>query len=121
MKNLSFYLIILFLSLQSYAKAIEKSEIEILKNIRCIVCQGQSVGDSNSDFAQTIKLIVREKIKEGSSKKEIYNFLINRYGEWIVFDTQFNKKNFLLWFLPYLSLFLGGLIIFKIIKKRVKK
>ena len=93
-------------------------EIKIYKNLRCLVCQGQSIADSNSDFARTIKLVVKDKISEGKTKKEIYSFLISKYGEWIVFDTQVNRKNFLLWFLPYLSLLLGGLIIFAILKKR---
>ena len=94
-----------------------KLEADILKNIRCLVCQGQSIADSNSDFAQTIKLVVKEKINEGGTKKEIYNFLISKYGEWIIFEPRLNKTNFLLWFLPYLTLILGGLIILILVKK----
>jgi len=95
-------------------------EIEIFKNLRCLICQGQSVADSNSDFAQTIKLVVRDQLSEDKSEKEIYNFLISKYGEWIVYKPKVNKKNFLLWFLPYLILGLGGVIIFSIVKKRGK-
>ena len=90
---------------------------EIYKNLRCLVCQGQSVADSNSDFASTIKLVVQDQIKEGKTKEEIYDFLISKYGEWIVYQPALNKNNFLLWFLPYLVLILGGLIIFFIIRK----
>jgi cytochrome c-type biogenesis protein CcmH len=82
-----------------------------------LICQGQSVADSNSEFASTIKLVVQDQIKEGKSKKEIYDFLISKYGEWIVYQPSLNKNNFLLWFLPYLVLALGGLIIFLIIRK----
>ena len=57
------------------SESINVNKNEIFKNIRCLVCQGQSVADSNSDFAQTIKLVVRDLIKEGKSEKEIYNFL----------------------------------------------
>ena len=91
--------------------------IEIYKNLRCLICQGQSVADSNSDFASTIKLVVQDQIKEGKTKEEIYKFLISKYGEWIVYRPPLNKGNFLLWFLPYLVLVFGGLLIFFILKK----
>ena len=93
-------------------------EKEIYKNLRCLVCQGQSISDSNSDFAQTLKLVVQDKISEGKSKQEIYDFLTMKYGEWIVYKPKFNRYNFLLWFLPYLVLILGGVIIFILLKKR---
>ena len=82
-----------------------------------MVCQGQSIADSNSDFALTIKLVVQDQIKEGRTKKEIYDFLISKYGEWIVYQPTLTKNNFFLWLLPYLVLVLGGLIIFFITRK----
>ena len=94
------------------------NEIEIYKNLRCLVCQGQSIADSNSEFAQTIKLVVKDKIKEGQSKEAIYDFLTSKYGDWILYKPQLNKTNFLLWSIPYLVLLLGGLIILILIKKR---
>lgn len=93
-------------------------EIKIYKNLRCLVCQGQSIADSNSDFARTIKLVVKDKIKEGKNQNEINKFLIDKYGEWILYKPQFNKNNFILWFLPYIILALGGLIILLIIKRK---
>ena len=90
---------------------------EIYKNLRCLICQGQSVADSNSEFSQTIKLVVIDQIKKGKSEKEIYNFLAEKYGDWILYKPIFNKFNFLLWVLPYMVFFLGGLLIFFIIKK----
>ena len=89
----------------------------IHKNLRCLVCQGQSIADSNSDFAQTIKLVVKDLINDGKTEEEIYSFLAEKYGEWIVFKPQLNKHNFMLWFLPYLVLIFGGLIIFFLLKK----
>ncbi|PDH20461.1 MAG: cytochrome c-type biogenesis protein CcmH [Pelagibacterales bacterium MED-G40] len=97
---------------------VTKLHIEIYKNLRCLVCQGQSIADSNSEFAQTVKLVVKDKINEGKSKKEIYEFLISKYGEWIVYQPRFNRGNFLLWFLPYLILIFGAIIIYALIKKR---
>jgi|TARA_B100001093_G_C26513477_1_gene878561 cytochrome c-type biogenesis protein CcmH len=110
---------IILLNLQfAYAESITVKQNEIFKNLRCLICQGQSVADSNSEFAQTIKLVVKDQIKEGKSEKEIYNFLVDKYGEWIVYKPIFNKYNFLLWVLPYLIFFLGGYIIFFIIRKK---
>jgi cytochrome c-type biogenesis protein CcmH len=94
------------------AENIKIEENKIFKNIRCLICQGQSVADSNSEFAQTIKLVVKDQINEGMSEKEIYDFLAEKYGEWIVYKPLFNKYNFLLWILPYLIFFLGGFLIF---------
>jgi len=122
MKNLFLIIILTFiLNVQAMSDEVTQKEIKILKNLRCLVCQGQSIADSNSDFAQTIKIVVSEKIKKNNSEKEIYNFLISKYGEWIVYKPSFNKTNFLLWFSPYAVLFLGGLIIFMIIKKKSEK
>ena len=95
-----------FLSLNIFkAENTNANQIEIYKNIRCLICQGQSIADSNSDFAQTIKLIVQEQLNEGKSDKQIYSFLTEKYGEWIVYKPPFNKHNFLLWILPYLIFF----------------
>ena len=91
--------------------------LEIYKNLRCLVCQGQSVADSNSDFAATIKLVVQDQINEGKTKDEIYTFLISKYGEWIVYQPTFSKNNLLLWILPYFIFIVGGLFIFLIIRK----
>jgi|TARA_B110000211_G_C13972816_1_gene505745 cytochrome c-type biogenesis protein CcmH len=102
------------------AQTIEVNENQIYKNIRCLICQGQSVADSNANFAQTIKLVVKDQIKQGKTEKEIYEFLIQKYGEWIVFRPPFNQNNFILWTLPYLVFLLGGLIIFFILKKKSK-
>ena len=91
---------------------------KITKNLRCLVCQGQSVYDSDSEFANSLKLVVKNKIDEGLSEDQIYNFLIEKYGEWILYDPQFNKNTYLLWFLPLLLFLFGGTMIFK---KLIKK
>tara|TARA_Y100001970_G_C14128709_1_gene800413 strand:+ start:515 stop:886 length:372 start_codon:yes stop_codon:yes gene_type:complete len=91
----------------------DQLKIKISKNLRCVVCQGQSIYDSQSDFAVSIKLLINNKIDDGFSEKEIYEFLKDKYGEWIIYDTSFNKKTFILWGLPVLLFFLGGAIILK--------
>tara|TARA_B110000003_G_C16479837_1_gene469119 strand:+ start:262 stop:645 length:384 start_codon:yes stop_codon:yes gene_type:complete len=99
---------------------LEKLKI-ISKNIRCLVCQGQSIDESNSDFAINIKKIILSKLNDDLTEDEIYTFLKSKYGEWIIYKPEFNIYNFFLWFTPYFVLFLGGIyIFFKIIKKSRK-
>ena len=86
---------------------------KISKNIRCLICQGQSVYDSQSDFAVSMKLLINKKINEGLNEREIYDLLIEKYGEWIVYDTSLNKNTFILWGLPVLLFLIGGAIILK--------
>ena len=110
--------IILFLfiglsDLKSKEKNNEELKSKILKNIRCLICQGQSVYDSESEFASSIKLIVDTKINEGLKEKQIYEFLEVRYGNWIVYEPKLNKNTYILWFLPLLLFVLGGAIILK--------
>jgi len=114
MKLSTFFLIILVTFSFAKLSAIEKHEElknKISKNIRCLICQGQSVYDSQSDFSESVKLIIENKLNEGLSENEIYDFLINKYGEWISYDPKFNKKTFILWILPILLFFIGGAII----------
>jgi len=99
------------------AETFKINQDKIFKNLRCLICQGQSVADSNSEFAQTIKLVVNDLIKEGKSEKEIYVFLIEKYGDWIVYKPPLNKSNFVLWSLPYLIFLSGGFLVLYIIRK----
>ena len=86
---------------------------KISKNLRCLICQGQSVYDSQSDFALSIKILIKNKLQEGDSEDEIYDYLKTLYGEWIVYDPEFNKKNLLLWVFPLILFIFGGLLIYK--------
>ena len=92
---------------------------EITKNLRCLICQGQSVYDSDSDFANSMKILVDKKLEEGLTEKEIYNYFKKKYGDWILYDPEFNKNTYLLWLLPILIFLFGGAIIVKsfILKK----
>ena len=84
---------------------------EITKNLRCLICQGQSIYDSNSDFALSVKTLVSEKLESGDTEKDIYNFLKSKYGDWIVYDPEFNKYTLALWILPLFLFIFGGLLI----------
>ena len=91
----------------------DKLKNKISKNIRCLICQGQSIYDSQSDFAISMKLVIEKKLNQGFSENEIYEFLKNKYGQWIIYDPEFNKKTFILWILPILLFLLGGAIIYR--------
>ena len=114
---IKFILLILFLilSFQKLLMASNDSSMvdKISKNLRCLICQGQSVYDSRSDFALSMKLLIKKKIDEGKSEDQIYNYLKNQYGEWIVYDTEFDKKNLLLWTFPLILFIFGGLLIYR--------
>ena len=117
-KYLSIILIVVSQNIFASEKQIDPKEIQ--KNLRCLVCQGQSISDSNSDFAQTIKMVVDDLINEGLTEEEIYSFMSDKYGEWIVFKPRLNIQNSLLWILPYMALILGGFFIIKLFNKKNK-
>ena len=104
---------IFFLNFNSSIAEDKELQIKITKNLRCLVCQGQSVYDSDSEFANSLKILVEKKINEGSSEKQIYDYLKNQYGEWIVYDPEFNKKNIVLWIFPLILFTFGGLLIYR--------
>ena len=89
---------------------------KITKNLRCLICQGQSVYDSDSDFANSMKILVDKKLEEGLSENEIYDYFKKKYGEWILYDPGLNKNTYILWLLPLLIFLLGGAIILKKLK-----
>ena len=120
MRILKTFIITFFLLFCKNLYADENSKRnEITKNLRCLICQGQSVYDSDSDFANSMKILVDKKLEEGLSEKEIYNFFKKKYGDWILYDPGLNKNTYLLWLLPILIFLFGGAIIAKsfILKK----
>ena len=106
--------LVLIFSFQKLSNANNSLLVDkISKNLRCLICQGQSVYDSQSDFALSMKILISKKIKEGKSEKQIYDYLKNQYGEWIVYDPEFNKKNLILWAFPLILFIFGGLLIYR--------
>jgi len=118
MKIVKIFLTILMVFYFNPLKADQnKLQNKITKNLRCLICQGQSVYDSDSEFAISLKIVVKNKIKEGLSEDQVYNFLTEKYGDWILYDPKLNKNTYFLWFLPLLIFLFGGAIIFKKINK----
>ena len=123
MKFLNSFKIIFYFSFYLFSNSVFSIENldnkikELTLELRCMTCQNQSVYDSDSEFANDIKIIVREKFNEGLDKKEIKIFLTERYGEYILFKPYFNFKNLFLWIFPFLIL----LISLGFFAKRMKK
>ena len=117
--NKFFFVLILSLILVCMSKLTTiESENKIKKitsKLRCMTCQNQTIYDSDAEFSKDIKIIVQKKLNNNETEKEIINFLIERYGEYIVFEPQMNKQNVFLWFFPFIILALCFvLLIFKI-------
>ena len=123
MKFLNSFKIIFYFSFCLFSNSVFSSDNldnkikELTLELRCMTCQNQSVYDSDSEFANDIKIIVKEKFNEGLNEKEIKIFLTERYGEYILFKPYFNLKNLLLWIFPFVIL----LVSLGFFLKRLKK
>ena len=117
MKKILFLIVLILITTKNFAG--ENINDKILKNLRCLVCQGQTISDSNSDFAQVIKSVVSDKIEEGLSEKEIYQFMSAKYGDWILYNPKLKTNSYILWFLQYILFIIGGVIVYLMIKKRL--
>ena len=121
------FIIILFISLiqafSNNAYTVEPDEIlknqiqelrarNISKNIRCMICQNQSIDESNAALAKDLRILIRNKIQEGKKDEEIYKFLTDRYGDFILLKPPFKLSTLALWVLPFIFLIIGIFVIF---------
>ena len=122
MKFINIFFIVAIILNFNFLNADEiKTENKITKNLRCLICQGQSVYDSDSEFANSLKILVEKKLNEGLDEKQIYVYLKDKYGDWILYDPGFSKNTYFLWLLPILMFIFGGAIILrKVILKKKK-
>ena len=107
-----------------FAESIEASDFEtkeqqsrytqLIENIRCPVCQGQSIGGSNSDLAKDLREKVREMILDSKTDSEIYSFMVERYGDFVVYKPPVNTKTYFLWFAPVLVLMISLLYLWRL-------
>jgi len=123
------FVMIQFISKNSYSVEPEeflqnpKQEMRarnISKNIRCLVCQNQSIDDSSAPLAKDLRALIRIKVQENNSDKEIYKFLTDRYGDFILLKPPFKISTFLLWSLPFVFVIIGIFILFVHNKKSKK-
>ena len=90
---------------------------EIAQNVRCLVCQNQSIDESNSELAKDLKKLIKEKLEAGLNENDVYKFLRDRYGDYILLKPPLNKNTILLWFLPFIILVFSTVYITKFFKK----
>ena len=100
---------------------LENRARNLSKGIRCLVCQNQSIDDSDSELAKDLRKIIRIKIVEGKKDKEINDFLVEKYGNFILMKPPFYSETFLLWSSPFIIVFIGFIIIFFSLKKQDQK
>ena len=120
MKLLNYFKIFFLLIFTSSIYANESIDYKVKKltlELRCMTCQNQSIHDSDSDYSKDIKILVKEKFKEGLTEKEIKDFLTKRYGEYILFKPYFNSKNLILWLFPFILVVLSLFVFMRKIKK----
>ena len=89
--------------------ALEARAIEISRHLRCVVCQSQSIDESNAPLARDMRLIVRERLVAGDSDAEIYAFLVDRYGDYVLLKPPVQQNTIVLWVAPVLVLVAAGL------------
>ena len=97
----------------------DEQTINITKNLRCLICQGQTIHESNSDFAESMKKYIKDELENGKTNDEVFSSLIEKYGQWIVYDPGISKNTLLLWALPLLLFLIGGAIIAKKIFRKI--
>lgn len=93
---------------------------ELSRELRCLVCQNQSIEDSNAPLARDLRRIVRERVVAGDSDKAVLDYLVQRYGEWVLLKPRFNAQTLLLWLGPVLLLLLGGGIVLALYRRQAK-
>ena len=119
---ISFFLIIIsYLALANEndfkTNSITNKTREIAQNIKCLVCQNQSIDESNSELAKDLKKLIKEKLEAGLDENDVYQFLSDRYGDYILLKPPLNKNTILLWFLPFIILVFSTVYITKFFKK----
>ena len=103
---------------QFFTPAAQQRFDHLLLQLRCLVCQNQTLADSNAPLAEDLRHQVYEMIEKGQSDEVITDFLVKRYGEFVLFEPPFNQTTYLLWFGPFVLLVLGALLLFCFIYKR---
>ena len=121
-------LILTFISFSSILSASSKMTskqndraIDLFKETRCLVCQSQTIYDSNSELATDLKLFIQEEIIAGKTDNDIKAQLVNNYGEWILMTPSLSKTNYILWFSPFIFLLIGIVVMFKYIFNKSTK
>lgn len=98
--------------------ALEAKAREISAELRCLVCQNQSIDDSDAPLARDLRLLVRERLKAGDGEEDVIDFVVARYGEFVLLRPRFTPNTYLLWFAPFLLLLTGGYLAYRLFGRR---
>jgi len=93
----------------------------IMVEVRCLVCQGESIAESNADYAADLRRLVRERVAAGDSPKEVKAYLVSRYGDWVLLKPPVKPETYVLWAAPVLFLGLGLLLVWRIFRRGARK
>ena len=129
MKNFFFLLLVIFTPLASYS--VEPSEVlddpvleelarDISKDLRCLVCQNESIDESSATLAKDLRILVRERLVAGDNKDAVLKFIVDRYGEFVLLNPSSNGSNLILWLSGPLMLLIALIISFSFIKANQK-
>lgn len=97
---------------------LEARAYNIMKQLRCLVCQNESIAVSDAELAEDLRAIVRQKIKAGKSEREIINFMTSRYGDWVLLKPPLKPETVILWFGPLALVLIGGFMVFRFVRQR---
>jgi len=101
--------------------ALEARARTLSAQLRCMVCQNQSIDDSNADLAKDLRLLVRERITDGDSDEQVLNYIVSRYGEFVLLKPRFSVRTLLLWGTPVLLILAGGISLIVFARRRAGK
>ncbi|WP_245410409.1 cytochrome c-type biogenesis protein [Dichotomicrobium thermohalophilum] len=122
----------LVLMLPAAAQAVEPDEVldnpkleqrarEISKGLRCVVCQNESIDESNADLAKDLRILVRQRLKAGDTNEEVVDYVVARYGEFVLLEPRFAPHTYLLWLAPALLLLFGIMLAYKLFRGRAAR
>lgn len=94
---------------------------EISTNVRCVVCQNEPIDSSNAGVARDLRLLIRERLMAGDTDQEVYDFLVVRYGDFVLFKPPFKPSTYALWLGPFAILFIGGVAVAVSLVRRPRK
>jgi len=130
MNKLNLFFLLLILNIPIYA--IDKNPInldnaeqearyqKLTNELRCVVCQNQSVADSNAELAQDVRNLVRNKISEGQTNQQINDFLVERYGDFVLYNPPLTEKTYILWLGPFVLMLFAFIILMYFIRRQAK-
>ena len=111
-------MVLLFLSIPAFSQDVEKRTAALAHELRCLVCQNQTLADSNAPLAVDLRNQIREQLAAGKSEREVKDYMVARYGDFVLYRPPFSMTTLLLWTGPFLLLALGVFFLLKTVRRR---